>query len=170
MGVRSRHSPQNVATIVSAVLNADIPALVEVNGAWNRSALVKQEQFFWADGTPIDFGMLRTGDGQTTANPSGALGSPLSGAPELQGNARARYEWKLREYAAFMQIGAMHLSHSFASTDRLAVDLPRNSTAYDLAPFTTYAASLGLQFESREVTPRVPGSVPVAARYSTRAL
>lgn len=115
----------------------------ESGGAWNHSALVRQPTFYWEDGTPIDFTTLRSATGAQLSNPVGPLGSPLAGAPPFQGYVRLRYEIPLDAYAAFAQIGAVHQSHSIASTDWFETDLQGNSLAYDLPPFTTYDAALG---------------------------
>jgi iron complex outermembrane receptor protein len=111
---------------------------IEAGAAWNHSELLKQATFLWVDGTPIDFGAL-----QKLPNPGGALGSPLAGAPHFQGNIRARYELSFNGYEAFAQIGAVHQSHSLATTNQLS-DPQGNSTAYDLPAFTTYDGALGV--------------------------
>ncbi len=116
---------------------------IESGAAWNHSELVKQAPFLWTDGVPIDFGALRTSSGDKLSNPGGAPGSTLAGAPPFQVNIRARYEFALNTYGAFAQIDAVHQSHSRASTDQLALDLQRNSIAYDLPSFTTYDGALG---------------------------
>jgi iron complex outermembrane receptor protein len=100
--------------------------------------LVKQATLLWRDGTPIDFSALKL------PNPGGALGSPLAGAPPFQGNIRARYEFAINGYAPFVQIDAVHQSHSLATTNQLPLDLQGKSTAYDLPPFTTYDGALGV--------------------------
>jgi outer membrane receptor protein involved in Fe transport len=111
---------------------------VEAAAAWNHSELVEQAPFVWKDGTPIDFGALHL------SNPGGALGSPLAGSPSFQGNLRARDEFAFNGYHAFVQIGAVHRAHSLSTTDRLTLDVQGNSIAYDLPPFTTYDAALGV--------------------------
>jgi hypothetical protein len=117
---------------------------VEVDAAWNHSELTREASFLWANGTPIDFNSLETYAGQKLANPVGTLGSPLAGAPAFQGNLRARYEINFNGYNAFVQIGAVHQSHSLATTDRLGLDIQGNFVAYDLPPFTTYDGALGM--------------------------
>jgi iron complex outermembrane receptor protein len=145
----------NVATInggnyrvrgveTSVVARVTTGLTIETSAAWNQAELVKQAAFLWMDGTPIDFGALRTSTGQKVSNPGGALGSPLTGAPPFQGNVRARYEFTVGGYDEFAQIGAVHQSHSLASTDRLSVDLQGHSIAYELPAFTTYDGALGL--------------------------
>jgi iron complex outermembrane recepter protein len=105
---------------------------------------VKQATLLWMDGTPIDFNTLKSAIGQPFPNPGGALGSALAGAPPFQGNIRVRYELAFDGYDAFAQIGAVHQSHSLASTDQLGIDLQGNSLAYSLPAFTTYDGALGV--------------------------
>ena len=127
----------------SGVARVTAGLTVEAGAAWNHSELVKQATFLWADGTPIDFSALQTSRGEKVPNPGGTLGSSLAGAPPFQGNIRARYEFAFIGHEAFAQIGAVHQSHSLATTNQLS-DLQGNSTAYDLPAFTTYDAALGI--------------------------
>jgi len=134
-----------VRGVETSVLAHLPPALtVTAAGAWNQSELVSQAPFVWSDGTPIDFSSLQTATGQKLSNPSGALGTPLAGAPPFQGNVRLRYDFSLAGCAAFTQLGAIHQAHSYASTDHLTLDLQGNSIAYDLPAFTAYDASAGI--------------------------
>jgi len=129
----------------SGVARVTTGLTIEAGAAWNHSELVKQAPFLWRDGTPIDFSSLPTLSGdQKLSNPGGALGSPLAGAPPFQGNIRARYEIPFNGYHTFVQIDAVHQSHSLATTDRLSLDLQGNSIAYDLPAFTTYDGALGV--------------------------
>jgi iron complex outermembrane receptor protein len=121
---------------------------IEAAAAWNHTELVKQATFLWVDGTPIDFSALQTSTGQKLANPGGALGSPLAGAPPFQGNLRVRYEWAYNGYNAFAQAGAMHQAHSLATIDQLTLDLQGSSVYYNLPAFTTYDGSLGVGKDS----------------------
>jgi outer membrane receptor protein involved in Fe transport len=117
---------------------------IEAGGAWNHSELIKQAPFLWADGTPINFSILETGNNQKVPDLRGVLGSPLAGAPSLQGNIRARYELAFDGYDAFGQIAAVYQSHSLSTTDQLTHDLQGNSTAYELPAFTTLDGALGV--------------------------
>jgi outer membrane receptor protein involved in Fe transport len=111
---------------------------LEVSAAFNHSELVKEAAFFWASGKPIDFNNLGI------QNPAGTLGSSLAGAPAFQGDARARYEWFLDSYRAFVQFGAVHQSHSLSTTDQLSEDPQGQPIAYNLPAFTTYDAAIGV--------------------------
>jgi iron complex outermembrane recepter protein len=117
---------------------------VAASTTWNQSELVSQAPFYWADGTPINFSSLQTASGQKLSNPTGALGSPLAGAPPFQGNVRVRYDFLVNGYSAFVTTGAIHQSHSYASTDHLTLDLQGNSIAYDLPAFSEYDAGAGV--------------------------
>ncbi len=112
--------------------------------AWSHSALVKEAQFYWANGQPVDFSLLHL-QGQTVPlpNPLGTLGSPLAGAPPFQGNVRVRYELPWHEYRAFAQIAATYQSHSLATTDQITTDFQGQSTYYELPGFASYDAALG---------------------------
>jgi iron complex outermembrane receptor protein len=127
----------------SAVARLTSGLSIEAAAAWNQSELVKQAVFYWANGVPIDFSMLRDANNNRIPDPGGILGSPLAGAPPFEGNVRVRYEFALDGYDAFAQIGALHQAHSLSSTDQFTVDLQGHSTSYDLPAFTTYDAALG---------------------------
>lgn len=127
---------------MSVVARATGGFTVGIGAAWNHSALIKQGTFYWADGTPIDFSTLVTSSGSKVINPTGSLGSPLAGAPLFQGNIRVRYEHDIRDYHAFAQLGAMHQSHSLATTDEVTL-LQASAAAYELPPFTTVDGALG---------------------------
>jgi outer membrane receptor protein involved in Fe transport len=116
----------------------------QIGAAWNHSALVRQGTFYWMDGAPVDFSSLHYQNGAPYPNPTGALGSPLAGAPPFQGNIRLRYERAISDYHASAQLGAVHQSHSISSTDQISVDRLGNSVAYDLPAFTSYDAALGI--------------------------
>ena len=117
---------------------------VEFGAAWNHSALVKQPTFYWADGTPINFGALQSSSQVTLTNPVGLIGSPLAGAPPFQGNVRMRYEIPLNGYNAFAQLSAVHQAQSISSTDRFASDLHSVDAAYNLPAFSSYDGALGV--------------------------
>jgi iron complex outermembrane recepter protein len=116
---------------------------LEGGANWNRSELIKEAAFSWADGTPIVF-PLQTSTGQLLPNPVGNLGTPLAGAPPFEGNVRVRYEFAWNGYEAFVQSTAVHQSHSLATTNVLTPDVQGNSTAYELPGFTTYDGAVGI--------------------------
>jgi iron complex outermembrane receptor protein len=139
---------------VESSAKAQLPAGFTLDAAvgWNRSKLVKEAQFVWRDGTPIDFSSLTDPNtGKPLVNPTGTLGSSLAGSPRFQGNLHLRYEVTLDGFNAFAQVGAMYQSSMRALTDPLTLDFPGNSVAYDLPGFTTYDAALGMGRDSWSV-------------------
>jgi outer membrane receptor protein involved in Fe transport len=125
---------------------------LDAGAAWNHTELVKEAPFVWADGTPIDFTTLTDSKGNALSNPGGAVGSPLAASPPFMGNARARYDWTVNSYNPFVQVGVVHQAHSFATADKLTLDLQGNSIAYELPAFTTYDASIGVGKDAWVVT------------------
>jgi iron complex outermembrane receptor protein len=117
---------------------------VDASAAWNHGGLVKEGTYYWNDGTPINFGTLQFANGAKVANFGGARGSPLSGAPSLQATISARYEIEFDAVRANCQLGAMHQAHSLASTTNASVDVQGKAAVYNLAPFSTFEAALGV--------------------------
>src|SRR5207302_132474 len=81
------------------------------------------------------------------------------------GNIRVRYSFPIADYQAFVQVGAVHQAHSYASTDRVTQELvapggtqqcprpspsggvtlnPACTTAYDDPAFTILDAAAGV--------------------------
>src|SRR2546421_590073 len=93
-----------------------------------------------------------------TPNPFGELGTPLAQSPPISGNVRVRYSFPVADYQAFVQVGAVHQAHSYASTDKVSLELvthdpvpvactqasPGCTTAYDDPAFTIYDAAVGI--------------------------
>lgn len=69
-------------------------------------------------------------------NPYGPLGSPTTYSPPFKFYGRVRYEWLIKDYAAFVQGTADHQAHMVSATGFVP--------AYDIPGFTTYGASAGV--------------------------
>ncbi len=69
-------------------------------------------------------------------NPFGSVGSPLAQSPPFQANLRARYEFTVNDYHAFVQAGGVHQAHSYSQTGLVQ--------AYDQPGYTTYDGALGV--------------------------
>jgi outer membrane receptor protein involved in Fe transport len=96
--------------------------------AWNRSEQVNEPSLV-VQGTNISL------------FPTRGVGSPLANAPPFQGNLRLRYEVPLYDYRWHVQAGAQHTDHSYADV------ITQGTLAapdYELAPYTTYEASVGV--------------------------
>ncbi len=130
---------------------------LQISGAaaWNSSEVTRAVTFTGTNGQPINL----------TPNPFGDPGTPLAQSPPLSGNVRVRYSFPLADYLAFVQVGAVHQAHSYASTDRVTQELvapggtqqcprpnpgapvtlnPACTTAYDDPAFTIYDAAAGI--------------------------
>ncbi len=68
-------------------------------------------------------------------NPYGAPGSRLAMSPPFEGTIRARYEWPLGSYHAYVQGVASHIGETISQTG--------NVSPFTMPGYTTYDASLG---------------------------
>ena len=94
--------------------------------SWNSGEQTNSPSLIGLNGQPIT----------SARNPYGAIGSPLSQSPPFQANLRARYEFTVKDYHAFWQLGGVHQGHSYSATGYI--------TNYDQPGYTTYDASLGV--------------------------
>ncbi len=93
---------------------------------------------------------VRAGDHNVVVqNALGAIGSTPAFAPKLQYNLRARYDWSVSDYNAFLQVGMSHVDDmanepsSFDSGEGVVV--PTTTwLRYKMPGYNTYDASLGL--------------------------
>ena len=104
------------------------------SAAWNSSDNVKNLSLIGTNGQPIT----------NVVNPFGELGQPLAQSPPFEGNLRARYEFRLGDYDAFLQVGGMHQAHSYASTNPQQKTFQGVPTDFDDPGFSTYDASAGI--------------------------
>jgi outer membrane receptor protein involved in Fe transport len=107
---------------------------VDSSFAWNRSQQVNEPS-------------LNVGGGEVTLFPTRGVGSPLANAPPFQGNVRARYELPYDEYLWHVQAAAQHTDHSYADVITQGALQPPD---YELAPYTTYDASVGVSKDAWE--------------------
>ena len=74
--------------------------------------------------------------------PTEGVGSTLAQSPPFQGNVRARYELPIGKYSGYLQVGATHAAHSYASVITVGnFESPRQSQE----PYTLYDASVGMK-------------------------
>jgi len=123
---------------------------VTAGAAWNHTELVEEAAIAGLNGQPINWATVVPGKPLT--NPAGVKGDPLAGAPRFQANARARYEFMLGDYEAFLQLAGLYTGHQFSSTDKLTKDLQGNSIAYDNPSYSTYDAAVGVSRDAWTVT------------------
>src|SRR3984893_14344320 len=104
------------------------------SAAWNSSQNVKNLTLIGTNGQPIT----------NVVNPFGQLGQPLALSPPFEGNLRARYDFRLGDYGAFFQIGALRQAHSYATATPQQTTLQGVPTNFDDPGFTIYDASAGI--------------------------
>jgi iron complex outermembrane receptor protein len=104
------------------------------SAAWNSSQNVKNLTLIGTNGQPIT----------NVVNPFGQLGQPLALSPAFEGNLRARYDFRLGDYEAFFQIGAIRQAHSYATANPQQTTLQGVPTNFDDPGFTIYDASAGI--------------------------
>ena len=117
--------------------------------AWNSTEQTNSPFLIANNPASVNFGKPIT----TIANPYGVQGSPLAQSPPFQGNLRARYEWSIYEYQAFVQLGAARQAHSLSLTGNAPSIAPTGSItqAFDQPAFTTYDGALGVSKDAWNV-------------------
>ena len=122
--------------------------------AWNSSELVNSPALTNnnpnsqspASGGPYT-GANTTSYGQVITSIPNVYGAPVSRramSPPFEGNIRARYEWPLGDYRAFIQGGANHIGETLSQTG--------NVTPFVMPGYTTYDASAGISKDRWTVT------------------
>jgi iron complex outermembrane recepter protein len=127
------------------------------SASWNQSRQTNSPALIDRNPLSVNFGKAITescdaGTGANCApitNPFGPVGSPSANSPPIQFSLRARYEWALANYNAFVQFGATHTGHSFTqagSNPSLAVGgaVSTGRLRFEDPAYTTYDASLGV--------------------------
>ena len=94
--------------------------------------------------------------GGTTAvpfvNPFGDPGSTPAFSPKFQGNLRARYDWMIADYAAFVQVGANYMGAMYnqpaSYKSGTGVLIPDTTfLRYKQPAYTTFDASIGISLD-----------------------
>ncbi|HEV3183140.1 MAG TPA: TonB-dependent receptor [Steroidobacteraceae bacterium] len=100
--------------------------------AWNSSeqtnspALIVNNPYAPGYGSPVP----------NVPNVYGAPGSRLAMSPPFEGNIRARYEWPINAYHAYVQAVAAHIGETISQTG--------NVSPFVMPGYTTYDASCGI--------------------------
>jgi outer membrane receptor protein involved in Fe transport len=80
----------------------------------------------------------------TSVRAFGDPGVPLAQSPPQQFNMRARYEFNVGEYTAFLQVGGVHNAHSLSSIASTSTAFPdQPGYSYNQPGWTEYDASAG---------------------------
>ena len=121
--------------------------------AWNSSEQTNSPALIDTNPDSVNFGKAITqncpkGVCSTINNLFGPVGSPSANSPPIQFNLRARYDWTINSYNAFVQFGGQHVGHSFTqSGSNPSISSGGVSTTllrFENPAYTTYDASLGV--------------------------
>jgi outer membrane receptor protein involved in Fe transport len=87
--------------------------------------------------------------GAAFPNPFGELDTRPAFSPPLEFNLRARYDWAISEYKAFVMFGGSHIAHQSnqpaSYLDGNTETIPTTThLRYDMPGYTTYDGSLGI--------------------------
>ncbi len=138
------------------------------SGSWNESKQVNSPFLVSNNPASKNFGNQITqaldagGNLVQVVNTFGAAGVPTAYSPPLQYNLRARYDWNMNDYGAFVQLGMAHTGHSFnnSNTDpSIDGDLPQNQNRavtsttwrYEMPAYTTWDMSFGVSKDNWNV-------------------
>jgi iron complex outermembrane recepter protein len=104
--------------------------------AWDSSSQQNAPSLVGNNGVPVSL------------FPTEGIGSTLAQCPPFQGNIRARYEFSMKEYGGYWQIGAQHSAHSYSSVITEGQFEPARQNQN---PYTTYDGSLGVKKDAWNV-------------------
>jgi iron complex outermembrane receptor protein len=128
---------------------------VQGSSAWNTSVQTNSPNLIDTNPASVNYGKPITEkcssatDCTAITNLFGPIGSPSANSPPLQFNLRARYDWAINSYNAFVQFGGQHVAHSYtqsANDPALATGGAINTTLlrFENPPYSTFDASAGI--------------------------
>lgn len=127
--------------------------------SWNHSEQVNSPALVDNNPASVNYGKAITGSCGGAAyvpgscapisNPFGPVGSPTANSPPIQFSLRARYDWSWNDYAAYIQVGAVHVGHSFTqagSNPSIAQGglITTGRLRFEAPAYTTYDAAVGI--------------------------
>ncbi len=118
--------------------------------AWNSSEQTNSPALTTPDGVAITE-KCDKGTGancHSINNLFGPPGAPSANSPPIQFNLRARYDWTVNSYNAFVQFGGQHTGHSYTQSGNdpslSASGINTTLLRFENPAYTTYDASLGV--------------------------
>ena len=141
----------NVKGVEAQFVAKPIPELtVQGSGSYNKdtqanSPCLKDN----IAGTPAFNQCITTVKGQPFVNPFGSVGSTPAFSPTFQGNIRARYDWTIMDYKAFVMAGANYTGSMYNQPatylSGAGIAIPTTTYLRYLQPaYTTFDASAGI--------------------------
>jgi outer membrane receptor protein involved in Fe transport len=96
---------------------------VQGGASWNSSVQTNSPNLIDTNPSSVNFGKPITEKCNSSglncvpiSNLFGPEGSPSANSPPIQFNLRARYDWTMDTYNAFVQFGGQHVGHSFTQS------------------------------------------------------
>ena len=128
---------------------------VQGAASWNSSTQTNSPALIDTNPASVNFGKAITekcsskGTGCTAINNLfGPPGDPSANSPPIQLNLRARYDWTVNSYNAFVQVGGQHTGHSFTqSGSNPALSASGVNTTllrFENPAYSTFDASFGV--------------------------
>ena len=129
---------------------------VQGGGSWNSSVQTNSPQLIDTNPASVNFGKEITEqcDKTTGANCTpinnlfGPPGGPSANSPPIQLNLRARYDWTVNSYNAFVQFGGQHTGHSYTQSGNdpalSAKGINTTLLRFENPAYSTFDASLGV--------------------------
>jgi iron complex outermembrane receptor protein len=126
---------------------------VQGGASWNSSVQTNSPALIDTNPLSVNFGKPITekcsASGCTAIdNLFGKPGSPSANSPPIQFNARARYDWTMNGYNAFVQFGGQHVGHSYTqSANNPALSASGINTTllrFENPAYSTFDASIGV--------------------------
>jgi iron complex outermembrane receptor protein len=107
--------------------------------AWNSSSQTNSPYLIDNNPASVNYGRPIT----SIINPYGSIGSSLANSPPFEANLRARYEWSISEYQAFIQAGGQHQAHQLSRAGNSS-NVTSTLRTYDIPGYSTYDGSVGI--------------------------
>jgi iron complex outermembrane receptor protein len=129
---------------------------VQGGASWNSSTQTNSPSLIDSNPASVNFGkeiteLCAKGTGANCTvinNLFGPPGSPSANSPPIQLNLRARYDWAINSYNAFVQFGGQHTGHSYTQSGNdpalSAKGINTTLLRFENPAYTTYDASLGV--------------------------
>ncbi len=123
--------------------------------SWNSSEQTNSPALIDTNPASVNFGKAITEKCSSTgtnctpiSNLFGPPGAPSANSPPIQFNLRARYDWTINSYNAFVQFGGQHTGHSYTQSGNdpalSASGINTTLLRFENPAYTTYDASLGV--------------------------
>ncbi|GAC1675675.1 MAG: TonB-dependent receptor [Steroidobacteraceae bacterium] len=152
-----------VRGIETSVVALVAPGLtIQGAASWNRSeqtnspSLIDDNPASKNFGNPITVSCNKAGTNcKPLNNLFGPIGGPSANSPPIQFNLRARYEWAINSYNAFVQVGGTHTGHSFtqggSNPSISAGGINTTVLRFENPAYTSYDASAGVSKDAWNV-------------------